>query len=342
MEKKKKGHLSRKERIEIRLMRKGGKGFREIGRILGRECSTITRELRRNSVHSYASSQMTEYEKGSWSYEKSKARLKARAKKSSNILDDNPEVAKRVLALLIETKDSPEQIATIISKSDLGVKLSGKTIRRWINKRYPNYRQHFPHRGKRPRKSLTPRSNNKKQLAAPTKRNITQRPIGAIERLVLGHLELDMIVCSQSTKSILSIRDRKTRFCYLDFVDNLQADTVRQAIIRFLNQYPTGTIKTMTFDRGSEFAGVHYLEHRFQLLNYFCDAYCSWQKGSVENQNKEVRRHIPKGTNLDDISYEQLKRIEDLINAKPRKCLKDFSSSDAWIMEIRNNRINLH
>ena len=54
----------------------------------------------------------------------------------------------------------------------------------------------------------------------------------------------------------------------------------------------------MTFDRGSEFAQVHHLENRFNLLNYFCDAYCSWQKGSVENQNKEVRVYIRKGTCL--------------------------------------------
>ena len=338
MKKETKGHLTRDERGNILMMRKSGKSFREIAKNLDRSHSSILRELKRNSVPAYLSIHGSIREKADWMNEKAQLRQKKREKSSKLELEQF--VAKRILSLLEETNFSPEYIADIISKDDCGVKLCGTTIRRWIDQHYPHYRQHFPHRGKRPRKSITPARSRKRKQAAPEKLHISQRPPEATLRQELGHLELDMVVCSQSTKAILSIRDRKTRYCDLSFVDNLKANTVRQAIIQFLNKHAPGTIKTMTFDRGTEFAEVYHLENYFQLSNYFCDAYCAWQKGSVENQNKELRRHVSKGTNLELVSEQQLERIQDLINAKPRVCLGGSSSFDAWVIEIKNKQLH--
>lgn len=343
MKKEKNSHLTLEERQRIHQMRVQEKGFREIGRAVGRHGSTIKRELGRNKPSPYMSAQLSFLEKAKYAHDKAKDRRRAKIRKRGSILDRRVDVQARVLALLESTKYSPEKIADIMSQSDLGIKLSGKTIRRWIKKNKPNYQQHFPHRGKRRRQHLTPeRKGCRKKESAPNKRSAHEREAEANERLRPGDFELDMVVCSQSTRSILSIRDRKTRLCWLDFVDDLKADTVRQGIIRFLRDIPTGMLKTLTFDRGSEFADVYSLEGRFGLLTYFCDAYCAWQKGSVENQNKEIRRYIPKGTDLSQISYEDLKRVEQLINAKPRPCLRGQSSGDAWILESRMMRHTFH
>jgi hypothetical protein len=35
---------------------------------------------------------------------------------------------------------------------------------------------------------------------------------------------------------------------------------------------------------------------------YFCDAYASWQKGGIENANGRIRRWLPRGADLDEIS----------------------------------------
>ena len=336
MKLKQSGHLTRYERGTLVSMRSSGKSFREIAKYLGINVSTVSREFKRNKLPVYLSAHSSIREKADWMHDKAEKRKIERIRKKRSILENNELTQRRVLIFLKETSYSPEKIANIISSDDLGVKLSGKSIRRWINKYYPDYRKYFPHRGKRPRKCLTSRRYKTKKAAA-EKRNICNRNDKANNREELGHLELDMIVCSQSSKAILSIRDRKSRKCYLDFVQNLQSKTVKQAIIRFLNQYPLGVIKTMTFDRGSEFAQVHHLENRFNLLNYFCDAYCSWQKGSVENQNKEVRVYIRKGTNLEDISLKRLKEIELLINTKPRDCLDGLSSDDVWFIESRSS-----
>jgi len=58
---------------------------------------------------------------------------------------------------------------------------------------------------------------------------------------------------------------------------------------------------------------------------YFADPYSSWQKGAIENANKLIRQYIPKGTDFEDITDEQIKQIQYKINRRPRKKL-GFSS----------------
>jgi len=54
---------------------------------------------------------------------------------------------------------------------------------------------------------------------------------------------------------------------------------------------------------------------------YFCHAYHSWEKGSVENMNKRIRRFIPKGISIDCLPEKLIKQVEWILNNTPRKCL---------------------
>jgi transposase, IS30 family len=60
---------------------------------------------------------------------------------------------------------------------------------------------------------------------------------------------------------------------------------------------------------------------------YFCHAYHSWEKGTVENANERIRRYIPKGKSIDTLTVEEIATIEDALNHTPRKCL-DFRTPD--------------
>ena len=53
--------------------------------------------------------------------------------------------------------------------------------------------------------------------------------------------------------------------------------------------------QTMTFDNGGEFARHGFLKDAFDMATYFCDAYASWQKGSIENMNGRIRRWLEDG-----------------------------------------------
>jgi IS30 family transposase len=337
----KKGYVTLEERDTLYLMQGRGKSRADIARELGRARSTVTRELRRNESRSPAWRYKTQLERARDAHERAKRRHKERGGRDSCKLDKRPEVCERILALFKETRYSPEKIAEIISLSDLGIKLSGRTIRRWIRRHHRNYQKLFPHRGRRPKSRLTPQKS-KKGESTPQKRSIHERPEEANERRRVGDLELDMVVCSQSNNAILSIRDRKLRKGWLRKVSNLKADTVRQAIIAVLRTLPPELRLSCTYDRGSEFADVEVLERFFAVVNYFCDAYSAWQKGGVEYQNRELRQFVPKGTDLSTVSEAEVLRIERVLNAKPRNCLNGLSADDAWFLAVRalqSNRV---
>lgn len=335
---KKKSHLTLFERQTIIMMRSDQKSLREISKVLKRNPSTIQRELKRNEAPPGMSLYMNCYDKAKHAHDKAKRRQREKNRENRSILKKDLSLESRILDLLEHTKLSPEEIAYIQSNSDMWCKISGKTIRRHIKKFYPAYKQYFPHRGKR-RTCLTPRTKKRKaKQAAPHKRSIHEKKITH----KIGEYELDMIVCSQSKYAILTIRELNTLKVWCRLVVNLKGETVRMAIMRVLLTIPPFMLKTCTYDRGSEFSEVHRIEKLLGVVNYFCDAYCAWQKGSVEQANKEIRRFLPKGTDLKNVTEEELAQIELMLNFKPRKKLDGLSADDAWFMAMRNSKYLLN
>ena len=108
------------------------------------------------------------------------------------------------------------------------------------------------------------------------------------------------------------------------------------AIIQTLSAFPKELVKTITCDRGSEFAGWQTIEKALNCDVYFTDPYCAWQKGSNENSNGLLREFYPKGRNLSRVSPKTLLRNLALINARPRKVLNFHSAQDLWIQELDN------
>lgn len=79
------------------------------------------------------------------------------------------------------------------------------------------------------------------------------------------------------------------------------------------------TFKTITFDNGVEFMGYEGIEKscrkkgiRTQI--YYAHLYCSGERGTNENNNRMIRRWIPKGTDITNIKNSFIKEIEDWIN----------------------------
>ena len=93
------------------------------------------------------------------------------------------------------------------------------------------------------------------------------------------------------------------------------------AVIKALSVFPQEAVKTITCDRGSEFAGWRKIEKELQCNMYFADPYCAWQKGTNENLNGLLREFYPKGLNLERVSEKTLKKNLALINARPKKVL---------------------
>ena len=100
---------------------------------------------------------------------------------------------------------------------------------------------------------------------------------------------------------------------------NRNGETMADAVIKALSQFPKGTVKTITCDRGSEFACWRKIEDKLKCHMYFADPYCAWQKGTNENLNGLLREFYPKGKDLSRVIEKTLKKNLELIIASPNK-----------------------
>ena len=97
---------------------------------------------------------------------------------------------------------------------------------------------------------------------------------------------------------------------------------------------------SITVDNGSEFADVKGLER--SVLNegekrthlYYCHPYSSWERGTNEVTNKMIRRKVPKGTNFDDKTDEEIAEIEGWINRYPRRIHGYRSAGELFEEEV--------
>ena len=97
--------------------------------------------------------------------------------------------------------------------------------------------------------------------------------------------------------------------------------------------------QSITCDNGCEFADAAGIERSItgrgpRTEVYYCHPYRPSERGSNENQNGLIRRHLPKGTDLSTISYEETKRIEDWLNNYPRKMFGYLCSEQLFREEI--------
>lgn len=82
-------------------------------------------------------------------------------------------------------------------------------------------------------------------------------------------------------------------------------------------------------DRGTEFRNVYGIEHadngKARTQVFFCDPYCSWQKGSVEKNHEFIRQILPKSTSFDWLTQDAVDLMMSHINSYPRARLHDKS-----------------
>ena len=93
------------------------------------------------------------------------------------------------------------------------------------------------------------------------------------------------------------------------------------AVIKELSKLPKGAVKTITCDRGSEFAGWREIEKGLNCNMYFADPYCAWQKGTNENSNGLLREFYPKQMDLSQTNEKEVQQVIELLNNRPRKCI---------------------
>jgi IS30 family transposase len=158
-------------------------------------------------------------------------------------------------------------------------------------------------------------------------RSIEERPSEIDGREEYGHWEMDCVVGSGKA-CLLVLTERMSRQELIFKITAKTQDCVIDAIDRLERQYKVSfsqVFKSITMDNGGEFLDMQRLERSCRepgtkrTTCYYAHPYSSWERGSNENQNKLIRRFVPKGSNIGKLTHKDVKRIENWINNYPRK-----------------------
>ncbi len=136
-------------------------------------------------------------------------------------------------------------------------------------------------------------------------------------------------------KWILSVQvERKTRVVRITKCKNKTAQETYDAIYSQLWIENAEHLKTLTFDRWTEWAMHEKLAKELWLKIYFCHAYCSWEKWAVENRNMFIREYLPRNTIIADVSDSEIYKIQEILNNRPMKCLWYRTPNEMMFYEI--------
>ena len=224
-----------------------------------------------------------------------------------------------------EGRKSPEILIAEIDKYGLKfkAKVCAKTIRNGIHK---GYFMNISEKDMIYNKEYKEKNKEKYHCEkVPAEKSIDFRPEEANTREVYGHWEGDLVIGKKNRGAVLfTLTERRTREEIIIKLENKKAESVAKAIDKLERKYKKEfykKFKTITFDNGSEFRNWKSLEKSYdkrrtksRIKVYYAHPYRSGERGSNENNNRLIRRFIPKGTNITEISEEYIQKIEDWIN----------------------------
>ncbi len=328
--------LNATQREEISIGKALGKSQASMAISIGYSTATLSREIKRHTAGDI------DY-RAFWAQSQAKDASKRKGRRPK-LVEGNPlweAVMKYLRAGL-----SPQQTSQTLKREFSGNKamqVSHETIYQTLYVMPRNalkavlvadaLRQH--HEKRRPQSKLIKPDGPKVRLVGGV--SIHERPADIEGREVPGHWEGDLIKGEKNRSEVGVLLERQTRRVILAKLTDARAVTVREAFETALRLYPSGLLKTLTYDQGSKMAQHATLSANIGIKVYFADAHSPWQKGAVENINGLLRQYLPKGTNLSKHSQEELNAIAEKINNRPRESLGWDSPNEAWAKLLKSD-----
>ncbi|NCO73641.1 MAG: IS30 family transposase [Shewanella vesiculosa] len=302
------------EREKLYAFRSQGLSLREIGRKLGRDHTSLSDELRNNAPYG------AEYIPCKAQKKADKRALRQRLKAPLK----NPLVFWYVRVHLREPfRWTPDEIAGRLPIDHPGYSISYEAIYRYIySKKMRRYKYwQYLTLGRKKRMKKGGRSVHR-DSKIPGSISIDLRPNVVDERVRSGDWETDNMEGKKTDTSVISATvERLIRLTLLNKMGDRKAETKTKMVADRLLGYPKQARLTLTQDNGKENSYHQQITQITGMDVFFCHAYHSWEKGTVENTIGRVRRYIPKGVSIDDLTDYQIKEVETRLNSTPRKCL---------------------
>ncbi|WP_348103258.1 IS30 family transposase [Lapillicoccus sp.] len=303
-------YLSAAERTTIADLRRQEKTLQEIAVAIGRNASTVSRELRRN-----ADPTTGQYLPGTAD------RLAAgRVPRPRPRRVTGDEELRCVVVALLGKRWSPEQVA-----HELRARFPDHPARRLctesIYQAIYDVTVEVTRPAKRRRRRRIQGLERRGRLSGMTM--IADRPAAVDDRVQAGHWEGDCIMGAGNRSAIGTLVERQTRFLVLIHVpvDQPTAPAIRDGVCSAMAELPAHLRRSLTWDQGKEMALHRQVTAIVGTAVYFCDAHSPWQRGSNENMNGLLRDYFPKHTDLGGVTPEELAHVADEVNHRPRKTL---------------------
>ncbi|WP_410630044.1 IS30 family transposase [Amycolatopsis sp. cmx-4-83] len=310
--------LSLAEREEIMVLHAQHLPKADIARRLGRDRSTIGRELDRNSTAGGYRASTAQHA----------AEQRAKRPKTTKLAADP--VLHDHVAQDLRARWSPEQIAARLKRDfpdQPRMHVTHETIYQalYVQGRGALRRELAAclRTGRALRKpQRTPDGRRVRQGKIAGMVPISERPAEAADRAVPGHWEGDLIVGKDSRSVIGTLVERSTRFCLLlHLPEGKDAAAVAEAMITTIRRLPDELCRSLAWDQGAEMAQHARITMATEMAIYFCDPHSPWQRGSNENTNGLLRQYFPKGTDLSVHTPADLANVAAELNGRPRKTL---------------------
>lgn len=327
-------HLTYTDRLRIELYIREGKKTKEIARLLGVHVSTINRERKRGQ-YEHLNSDYTTEQRYSPEIAQDRYKRNLQAKGAPLKIGSDHELAQFIEDKIGNEKYSPAAVIGEIKTLGLcfSTTLCEKTIYNYIDKGIflTITNKNLPVKGTRKRKYQKVR-----QSRAPRGESIEKRPEVIESRTTFGQWEMDTVIGRKKDKeTLLVLTERLTRYEIIIGMPDRTAASVVRALDALEKEYGKkfmAIFQSITVDNGVEFSDCAGIERSHtgagtRTKVYYCHAYSSWERGSNENANKLIRRHIPKGADLRRVKRATIKQIETWINNYPREIL-GFQTSE--------------
>ena len=334
-------HLSKTARLQFEMMLKAKMKMKDIAKVLGVHISTVYREKKRGE-YMHLNGSTWEYEpRYSSDIAENKYRENLKNKGADIKLGKDFEYSRYIEHRIVDDKLSPGAVLGEIKRNNMkfNTSISVNTLYKYIEKGYfarldIKYLS-MKERRKRKRRNVVIKR-------APRGMSIEKRPEEIQERKSFGHWEMDC-VCGPTRNSLLVLTERLTRKEIIIPIRNQRADSVVGALNRLEHKYGKMfklIFKTITVDNGVEFSDYTGIMKSIYGRNgkrtqvYYCHPYSSCERGTNERINREIRRLIPKGTDLSKYTAVEIQAVEDWVNDYPRQILGYATSRELFEREL--------
>ena len=309
-------HLSYGQRYQIQVLKESGISVRRIAAELNCHPSTIYRELKRNGCQD------------DYRGEGAQQMSVERRSEASSIWRKMTEEKWALVEDRLKQGWSPEQISGRLRRE--GVAMAGyEWIYRYIRADRAAGGQLFRYLRRCGRKPNWRGGRHSGRGHIPGRQDISQRPAIVDKKSRIGDWEADTIIGAQHKGAIVSVVDRVSKYVVLQKVTNKTAEVLGAALLHILTPF-RALVHTITSDNGKEFAGHIKVSKGLDASFYFARPYHSWERGLNEHTNGLVRQYFPKSRSFLEIDKEDLKRVENLLNDRPRKALDFLTPAEVF------------